>query len=279
MEKDEFIRFIEGLKPYMKQVCKPLDIKSISKDMYNRYNGKFDFTKLNLMLNVFSQVGTTTFFRNEIKSSDELLIDMHWALATCIWSDLNILTNRVGVIRNCTGVIEEIYISESGKYYNHLHNQIADTNEALFDYLAYNEYDYHPVIENQIYDVLRSGGWYENRCTDISLAFRYMSEKGIILTEKQLKVISEFNDLSFATELGYFEFYSINDLFERDLEFIETAEWHNEIIGYNVLEIGQSHFGTICVDSDGILLNSGSFPIGRTLIECIRHLVHSIYPR
>ena len=237
----------------------------------------FDVEKLSYMASIFSQVGSTTFFRNELKSNDELFIDLHWTFSACTWGDLNVLVNKVGVIRNCSGIIETIYISEYGKYYNHNHDMIADSNELLFDYLSSTEYDFHPVIEERTFTILRSNGWHENRYTDTSLFYRYMSDMGVVLTEKQLKVISEFNGLHCNSEAGYFEFYSINELCEFELEFLEEAEWHGENIGRNVLEIGQSSIGTICVDSNGVLLNSGSYPIGRTLMECIQNLVNSIY--
>lgn len=277
MKKVEFIDFIEGLKPYMKQVCKPLDLKMISKEIYILYSGKFDITKLNYMASIFSQVGSTTFFRNELMSNDELFIDLHWTFSACIWDDLNILVNRVGIIRNSAGTVEKIYISESGKYYNQKHNIIADSAESLFDYLVFSEYDYHPVIEERTFTVLKLGGWYENRYTDTTLLCRNMSEKGVALTDNQLKFISEFNGLHYIGDAGYFEFYSIAELLEFELEFLEVAEWHGECIGCNVLEIGQSSIGTICIDSNGILLNSGSYPIGRTIMECIQSLVNSIY--
>ncbi len=277
MKKATFIDYVNGLKPYMRQACEPLDLKKISKEIYNRYIGMFDVEKLSYMASIFSQVGSTTFFRNELKSKDELFIDLHWTFSACIWDDLNILVNKVGVIRNCAGIIETIYISELGKYYNHNHDMIADCNELLFDYLSSTEYNFHPVIEERTFTILKSNGWHENRYTDTSLFYRYMSDMGVVLTEKQLKVISEFNGLHYTSEAGYFEFYSINELCEFELEFLEKAEWHGENIGCNVLEIGQSSIGKICVDSNGVLLNSGSYPIGRTLMECIQSLVNSIY--
>ncbi len=113
------------------------------------------------------------------------------------WQDIKMVTVICITIENCAGTIEHIYISEDGRFYNDEHNLIAETQDELFDYIAFVEYDFHPVINERTYFLLKKSGWYQGRRVDIDNGLEKLALQNIELTEAQKAFLREFGGLSF----------------------------------------------------------------------------------
>lgn len=286
MTKHEFIDYAIERHPLNKKTCqigiKPYERQTLEADICTEYSGKFNANKV---LDFFEGIGRIYFERTERNSGDALTIDIRWLAYIYYWKDIDAVVNRIGYIENCAGVIKTLYLSEYGLFYDQDHDLLATNEEQFFDYLTTVEFDYHPVIAERTYEMLRCFGWYEGRRVDTT-DFEYeMRQRSIELTEKQLAFLSEFSGLSFNFDDYYlcWRFYSLNEIWQDcspqlRTGYKETVYGDNgEIVALKSLNCGDSYDGMypISVDSEGRLLR-GTRALGRNAIESINHLANYV---
>lgn len=222
--------------------------------------------------------GDIVFERFENKSDDISCVSICCASDYIdFWEDIRQHVCRVAYIRNCTCCIEIFYLSEDGRFWDENHKLRFEKEEELFDYLLMAEFDFHPVITEKTYDVLRHFGWYEGRRVDTSELERELKKRGITLSQIQLDAISEFSGLtfSFSDWNANREFYSIeqmlDDLSHNQLSFEpEVYEFYSKrLIGKNVLEFGTDDQNSFSISDDGKVFSEGVDPVGRTVLEYI----------
>lgn len=222
--------------------------------------------------------GDIKFTRFEKKSDDILHISICCASDHIdFWEDIGQHVCIVAYIRNCTCCIEKFYLSEDGRFWDEHHKQRFETENELFDYLLVVEYDFHPVITEKTYEMLRYFGWYEGRCVDTSEFEREIKKYKITLSKVQLDVMREFSGLTFNFSICDWnqEFYTFEEMIERirgnDLDFeTEVYDFHSKrLIGKNVFEFGSDDQNFFSIAEDGKIFRSGVYPIGRTVLEYI----------
>ena len=233
------------------------------------YDGVINTEKI---VSFFSGIGHLHFYRTETKSGDELEIDLRWLNCIEIWEDVGCAVNSIGFISNCSGRIEQFYISEYGKFYNRNHKLIAENEEKFFDYIATVEYDFHPEIKQRTYDMLRFFGWYEDRHIDTTAFEQELNRRGIELSKEQLDFFGEFSGLYFSFDSDCWCFYSLDEILAKDKYFAEQST----PCKYKVVLCGDTMGGPLAVDGDGIIQFFYAIPQGRTTMECINHLCEGV---
>ncbi len=222
--------------------------------------------------------GYLMFSRFEKKSGDKLEIGIFANYdSICFWEDIGMYVCMVAYIRNCTCYIEKIYLSEDGRFWDEHHKLLFTTEEELFDHLITAEFDFHPVITDKTYEMMRHFGWYEGRRVDTSKLERELEKHDITLSQKQLDAISEFSGLTFEFSACSWnlEFDSIermiDELSRNELNFRpEVYDVHSKrLIGKNVLEFGWYDMGYFSISEDGKIFFDGEDPRGRSTLEFI----------
>lgn len=252
----------------------PYDREELHSKILKVYSCDFNDEKI---LDFCANVGSLYFNRTEIVTGDKLTIDIRWKTSIEFWKDIDSVVNRIAQIENCSGIIEVYFISDTGKFYNHKHELIAESEELFFEYLTTVEFDYHPVIMPKVYDVLRQSGWSEKRHLDTRKFCREMKNIGITLTQSQLDYFSKFSGISFTCDSEFCEFYSMSYVLTNHIEFIPTVTKNGIVVAENVLEVGNTFSGQFHIDSNGILLFMADEPIGRTTLEGVNYLVKETF--
>ena len=233
------------------------------------YDGVINTEKI---VSFFSGIGHLHFYRTETKSGDELEIDLRWLNCIEIWEDVGCAVNSIGFISNCSGRIEQFYISEYGKFYNRNHKLIAENEEKFFDYIATVEYDFHPEIKQRTYDMLRFFGWYEDRHIDTTAFEQELNRRGIELSKEQLDFFGEFSGLNFSFDSDWWCFYTLDEILAKDDYFAKKSS----SCKYKTILCGDTMGGPLAVDGDGIIQFFYAIPQGRTTMECINHLCEGV---
>ncbi len=271
MTRQEFIKFAIGNHPLNKTNQRVginlYDRSQLETNIRKEYPIKFNAEKI---LDFFEIVGSVYFYRTESASGDILAIDIRWLVYIDWWDDIGAVVNCIGYIENCAGRIDELYMSEYGRFYNKDHILLAKNEEDFFDFLTTVEYDFHPVIKERIYDVLRKAGWYEGRCIDITDFNNKMKERNIILSKPQLVFLSEFSGIGFSCGSEYCKFYSLNEIINNCDFVLDEYDNYSLMVIENV---GQPYY----IDSSGIIDGIEDMPLGRTTMECINHLVKNTF--
>lgn len=222
--------------------------------------------------------GDICFTRFENKSDDILDISICCASDYIdFWKDIGQHVCIVAYICNCTCCIEKIFLSEDGRFWDEHHKLLFTTEEELFDHLITAEFDFHPVITDKTYEMMRHFGWYEGRRVDTSELERELRKHDITLSQIQLDAISEFSGLEFLFSCSDWnlEFNSIermiDDLSCNKLDFRpEVYDFHSKrLIGKNVLQFGWYDMGYFSISEDGKIFLDGDDPRGRTTLEFI----------
>ncbi len=184
------------------------------------------------------------------------------------WQGIQMVTVICITIENYAGVIEHIYISEDGKFYNDYHKLVAKTQEELFDYIAFVEHDFHPTINERTYFLLKKAGWYQGRRIDIDNGLESLALQNIKLTEAQQDFLREFGGLSFKfNDSNYnIQIWSIEQIVKNDEILFEDE---------NVITVGIKMSDTFGLDQNGILFESGHL-LGRTMLEGVNHLLNKV---
>lgn len=199
-------------KEFLEQAAKQVNFQNLEdtrENALNRIRNRFGITTdVDFLMDFFHENGfkggSLGFSRYEKKSNDILRITfscMPWT--TCFWEDIAQYVSMVVYINGCTfnhsgRHIEEFYLSEDGRFWDKKHNLRFENEDGLFDYLLTVEYDFHPVITERTYEMLRHFGWYEGRRVDTTDFVRELKNHGIILSQIQLDAISEFSGLEFS---------------------------------------------------------------------------------
>lgn len=244
--------------------------------------------KADRIVKFFKDIGNICFSRIETNSGDKLHIEIKCFPRSNIceiprvflWEKPKKAVVIAVEIRNCSGIIEHIFISEDCTFYNDKQHLIASNAEELFDYLSETEYDFHPKIEERTIEILRCAGWFENRRVNIDEDNRILLSRDVKLTQQQLDFFSEFGGLNFQFDDGIYDF-EIADLHrlldKSNVDYEENVRITDSFIVENLVEnICSRYSGFLSLTSDGILLNEDYNPLGRTALECINHLINDI---
>lgn len=279
-------------KEFLEQAAKQVNFQNLEDTRDNAldcFRNKLGITvDVDFLLNFFHENGfkggSLGFSRSEKKSNDILRITfscMPWT--TCFWEDIGQYVSMVVYINGCTfnhsGThhIESFYLSENGLFWDEKHSLRFEKEEELFDYLLTIEYDFHPVIPEKTFEMLRHFGWCEGRRVDTTDFERELKKHGIVLSQIQLDAISEFSGLQFLFSRSSWnlEFNSIermiDDLSCNKLDFRpEVYDFHSKrLIGKNVLEFGWYDMGYFSISEDGKIFLDGDDPRGRNILEFI----------
>ena len=231
--------------------------------------------KTEKIVSFFSGIGHLYFNRIETKSRDELEIDLRWLNCIENWENIGCTVNSIGFISNCSGRIEQFYISEYGKFYNQNHKLIAESEEDFFDYITSVEYDFHPEIKQRTYDMLRFFGWYEGRHIDTTAFEQELNRRGIELSKEQLDFFAEFSGLCFSFSSDFWCFDSLEGILAEDKYYVEQSS-NDGKNPYKIIYCGDTMGGPLAVDPSGIINFFWGFPQGRTTMECINHLCENV---
>ncbi len=244
--------------------------EEIENNIREYYSGVIDTSKI---VEYFLITGDVDFDRIEKGSNDELRFGIGWRSKIEFWQDINCVVNLTGSVDNCAGRIEWFYISEEGKFYNQDHKLISEDIEGFTEYITTVEYDFHPVIPQRTYDMLRFFGWYEGRHVDTTAFEQELNRRGIKLSEKQLEFLSEFSGLYFSFDRNYsWGFDTLEQILSNKEYHGEKSEEKNE---YKVIYCGDTDDGPLALHPDGLLKFWG-VPLGRTKMECINWLCDGI---
>lgn len=281
-------------KEFLEQAAKQVNFQNLEDTRENalsRIRNRFGITTdVDFLMDFFHENGfkggSLGFSRYEKKSNDILRITfscMPWT--TCFWEDIAQYVSMVVYINGCTfnhsgRHIEEFYLSEDGRFWDKKHNLRFENEDGLFDYLLTVEYDFHPVITERTYEMLRHFGWYEGRRVDTTDFERELKNHGIILSQIQLDAISEFSGLefSFSQSSRNQEFWTLEGIIQLivggnpDYFQSEVYDYHDHsiLVGKNVLAIGWDDQGFFSISEDGKIFTSRGYePVGRTALEYI----------
>lgn len=278
MTKQEFLSYASG-QPRFKNECPPDPLTAdavthhLQKIIGRNSGSAVDF----LYSGGFK--GVLYFHRREKMSGDILHINIYYRWKTHWREDIGQFVSEVTTIHNCTGLIEEFYISEDGRFWNDNNELKAENEEDFFEFLANVEYDFHPVINPRTYDVLRHFGWCESRHIDVTEFEKAMNSYGIILTEQQLAFFGEFSGLNmwFDPSDHDFYFYTLDEVLEtRNLYHINSLRDGSILPGETLIQVGISEDAEIFLSSDGRIFNINDMPKGRNTIESINTLINQI---
>ena len=236
------------------------------------YDGVINTEKI---VSFFSGIGRLYFHRTETKSGDKLEIDLRWLNCIENWEDIGCAVNSIGFISNCSGRIEQFYISEYGKFYNQNHKLIAEDEGDFFDYITSVEYDFHPEIKQRTYNMLRFFGWYEGRHIDTTAFEQEMNRRGIKLSKEQLDFFAEFSGLYFTFDSICWYFDSLEKILTKREYYAEQSS-NNGKNPYKIIYCGGTEGGPLAVDPSGIINFFWGFPRGRTTMECINSLCEGV---
>lgn len=270
--------------------------EKLDRILHELYPAPFDSS---IILDFVYDMDCKAFYRAEKSSGDILIFNMGFMDLTYLAKSLQYFDNpiagvaywsnigRVAVccteINNCSGVIEYIFITEDGRFYNDKHRLIANSREELFDYYANVEYNYHRPIHARTHKFLSAAGYPRKNAVDVSELYKTFCGNGIILTEKQLDFIREFSGFQLSFTNSPKKIKSMSNVFE--IEFLsverlikEDPQYDKEIhrpgyVNRNVIRVGEQFCDmNFYLDSEGILLDNRYYPMGHTLMECIDHL-------
>lgn len=273
MTNQEFVeRIYASAKPESCHNHKPYSADEIDAKIRNVYSGNINTSKI---VECFLIIGDISFERIEKRSNDELTFSLHWCHPVEFWSDIGCVVNGIGSVRNCSGKIEHLFISENGHFYNQYHKLIAEDIEDFAEYVTTVEYDYHPEITKRTYDMLRFFGWYEGRHIDTTAFGQELNRRGIELSKEQLDFFAEFSGLDFNFDSDCWYFYSLEQILEQNKIIDHVLEKRNPRKHPTVL-CGKTMGGPLAVDAEGIIRLFYDIPFGRTTMECINRLCEGV---
>ncbi|MCM1167189.1 MAG: hypothetical protein NC299_15980 [Lachnospiraceae bacterium] len=252
-----------------------------------------------IILDFLCDIDCRSFYRAEKSSGDILLFNMGLLDLTYLaksllyfdnpidgvsyWSDIGSVAACCAEIKNCSGVIEYIFITEDGRFYNDKHCLKANFWEELFDYFASVEYNYRRPIHTRTYEYLSAAGWPRKNAVDLSDLYKTFCDNGIILTEKQLDFIREFSGFRLSFTNSSEKIKSVSSVFRIDFLSVERLisedpQYDKEIhrpgyVNRNVIRVGELFCDMyFYLNSEVILLDDRYYPMGHTVMECIDHL-------
>lgn len=127
------------------------------------------------------------------------------------------------------------YMDNTSIFYTQEGNVIANNTDDFLEHLLNNNHAYHPQVSDNTYELLTAAGWYPGRKTDISNLVKDCEADGIILTDIQKSVISEFGDLFVYNYNNKPQFHIFN---EKERYFFTYPKYRVEPFDKNLLKIG-----------------------------------------
>lgn len=266
MTSQEFLKYV------LERSCLSADHGSydrnkLESNICNTYHDEYNAEKI---LDFFEHIGRVYFYRTESVSGDMLVINICWQAYICRWENIGEVVNGIGSIRNGAGWIDEFYMSEKGRFYNKDRGLIAENENDFFDFLTSVEYDFHPIVSEKVYDVLRGAGWFEGRRIDVSEFNEKMMERGVFLSQAQLDFLSEFSGIGFSFKSEFCRFYSLSEI----LDNCDTCLDDN---GNPMLAVAENMGPPYYIDQNGILDGLTDVKLGRTAIEGLNFLVKETF--
>lgn|GEM_PF-6907327 len=174
-----------------------------AKDTFKRLD--FNAALRHKILDYISEYGSFNFSKQENKSGD--VIEFYSRPLRFCNPYLDEFGERVAFIggfRNCscsfcgrqeTFFIEAFYMNSVGLIINQNQLPIADNLDDFWNYLIEKEYDFHPVISDDVYNLLGQAGWYEGRRIDIDPLLEECMEDDVFPTDIQIAFIQEFGGI------------------------------------------------------------------------------------
>lgn len=278
MTRQEFLSYASEQSGYVNRCPKPADeIALILRERIGIDN--ISFVTNFIYGDGFN--GLVCFNRREEKSRDILKIRINSIFDFNYWrDDIQQYVSEIAVISNCAGLIEELFISEDGHFWNKNNELIAENEEGFFDYLVSVEYDFHPVIAERTYEMLRHFGWYEDRHIDVTDFDSTIKKQGITLSKQQLDFLSEFSGLDaniIPNDYDWF-FFTLDEILEYgEIRYTDKIYGGSIAMCESLLKIGvASGENSLYLSSDGRIFTDLYYPLGRTALECINRLVNDI---
>ena len=189
--------------------------------------------------------------------------------------------NVMGVawICNASGSIETYFMDESGVFYDHTEQKIAQNEDEFFNFILNVEFDYHVKILPQTIELLNKAGWYQGRKIDASQYIMKFHQEGFELSGPQVDFIQEFGGIS-GNDINNDEFEVYIDpkycRYEKSKPLIPSDPSsynplniisNNENIEFLLIgEIG-NHGIRLWLSTDGRLFSDQGIQLGRTIME------------
>ena len=288
MEDRNFARLKELYHPvFLKE---PID-SQIAEAMRNAEYHHLNSSVRDRITELLSEYGWFRFTKKESISGDELNF-FFLPLYYPYYLENN--QNRaafLGGYRNCscsfygnegTRYIESFYIDAAGFIWNQDHRLIAENITDFWEYIMEKEYDYHPIITDDVINLLRGAGWYEGRKINIDALLEECMEDDVFPSDIQIAFVQEFGGLRgsaliedvgfcFASERMRRCFKNITNIAKEQVYTLERRILHE--YGADTLCVGYGNEGDfqIFLTADGQLLIR-NIKVGRTIwegIQCI----------
>ena len=159
---------------------------------------------------------------------------------------------------------------------------IAENITDFWEYIMEKEYDYHPIITDDVINLLRGAGWYEGRKINIDALLEECMEDDVFPSDIQIAFVQEFGGLRgsaliedvgfcFASERMRRCFKNITNIAKEQVYTLERRILHE--YGADTLCVGYGNEGDfqIFLTADGQLLIR-NIKVGSTIwegIQCI----------
>ena len=157
------------------------------------------------ILDYISDYGSFNFSKQEKQSGDEIeFYSRPLRFCNPYLDEFGERVAFIGGYRNCscsfcgrqtTFFIEAFYMNSAGLIINQNQLPIADNLDEFWNYIIEKEYDFHPIISDDVYNILRQAGWYEGRQIDIDPLLEECMEDDVFPTDIQIAFIREFGGI------------------------------------------------------------------------------------
>jgi hypothetical protein len=122
--------------------------------------------------------------------------------------------------------------------------------------------------QNQVLNILKSNGWYENRKIDISKILSFWEKQNYPITNSHIKVVEEFGFLKIEFNNHYIDINPLKKYISK-----ETLKVLENLWGTELIPIGQ-----ILYEDSFILIGSNERIYGlRSLIVCLEIIFLNLF--
>lgn len=185
-----------------------------AKDTFKRID--FKPSLRNKIIDYISMYGSFNFFKQEIISEDEIeFYSRPLRFFNPFFNEFNERVAFIGGYRNCscsfcgrqeTFFIETFYMNSLGSIINQDGVLIAEELSDFWSYLIEKEYDFHPCISNDVFNVLQHSGWYKGRKINIDSLLEECMNDDVFPTDVQIAFVQEFGGIR-GIDLNNFGFF------------------------------------------------------------------------
>lgn len=182
---------------------------------------------------------------------------------------------RIALVFNSSYSVLSFYMDNTSTFYTQEGKIISNNTDDFFEYLLNINHTYHPPVSDNTYELLTAAGWYPGRRTDINDLVKDCENDGILLTEIQKNIISEFGDLRVCNYNNKQQFHIFN---EKEDYFFTYPEYNIGPFGKNLLQIGV-WLGMLhmYMTPDGLLVLENGKQCGLNFIEGLDILLRDRY--